>query len=303
MEIRQIHAGDLDVGYVDAGPPDGPAVLLLHGWPYDIHAYDEVTPLLVAQGCRVVVPYLRGYGSTRFLSDRTPRNGEQAVLAVDALALLDALGIARATVAGFDWGSRAAAIMAALWPERCTALVAVSGYLIGSVEINQQPLPPEAELGWWYLFYFATERGRLGYRRHTRELARLIWRLASPKWAFDDATFDRTAASFDNPDHVDIVIHNYRWRLGLAEGEQRYFDFEQRLAERPTIEVPTITIASDFDGRGADGTAYADRFTGPYQHRILDGIGHNVPQEAPVAFAEAVIELARQEAVQPGSRR
>ena len=204
--------------------------------------------MLVAQGCRVVVPYLRGYGSTRFLSDRTPRNGEQAVFAVDALALLDALGIARATVAGFDWGSRAAAIMAALWPDRCTALVAVSGYLIGSVEINQQPLPPEAELGWWYLFYFATERGRLGYRRHTRDFARLIWRIASPRWDVDDATFDRTAASFDNPDHVDIVIHNYRWRLGLAEGEERYPGFEQTLAGRPTITVPTITIGSDFDG-------------------------------------------------------
>jgi pimeloyl-ACP methyl ester carboxylesterase len=291
MEIRQVHAGDLDVGYVDAGPPDGPAVLLLHGWPYDIHAYDEVTPLLVARGCRVVVPYLRGYGSTRFLSDRTPRNGEQAVLAVDALALLDVLGIARATVAGFDWGSRAAAIMAALWPERCAALVAVSGYLIGSVETNQQPLPPDAELGWWYLFYFATERGRLGYRRHTREFARLIWRLASPKWDVDDVTFDRTAASFDNPDHVDIVIHNYRWRLGLAEGEERYLGFERTLAARPRITVPTITIASDFDGPNAHGTAYADRFTGPYEHRVLDGIGHNVPQEAPSAFAEAVLQL------------
>jgi pimeloyl-ACP methyl ester carboxylesterase len=291
MEIRQIRAGDLDVGYVDAGPQDGPAVLLLHGWPYDIHAYDEVTPLLVAHGCRVVVPYLRGYGSTRFLSDRTPRNGEQAVFAFDALALLDALGIERATVAGFDWGSRAAAIMAALRPERCTALVAVSGYLIGSVEINQRPLPPEAELGWWYLFYFATERGRLGYRRHTHDFARLIWRIASPTWTFDDAAFDRTAASFDNPDHVDIVIHNYRWRLGLAEGEERYLGCEQTLAERPTITVPTITIASDFDDPNADGAAYADRFTGPYQHRVLDGIGHNVPQEAPAAFAEAVLDL------------
>jgi pimeloyl-ACP methyl ester carboxylesterase len=291
MDVKQIHAGDLDVGYVDAGPQEGPAVLLLHGWPYDIHAYDEVTPLLVAQGCRVVVPYLRGYGSTRFLSDLTPRNGEQAVLAVDALALLDALGIARATVAGFDWGSRAAAIMAALRPERCTALVAVSGYLIGSVETNQRPLPPEAELGWWYLFYFATERGRLGYRRHTRDFARLIWRIASPNWTFDDATFSRTAASFDNPDHVDIVIHNYRWRLGLAEGEERYLGFERTLAERPTIAVPTITIGSDFDGAAADGRAYADRFTGPHEHRVLDGIGHNVPQEAPSAFAEAVLEL------------
>jgi pimeloyl-ACP methyl ester carboxylesterase len=214
MEIRQIHAGDLDVGYVDAGPRDGPAVLLLHGWPYDIHAFDEVTPLLVAQGCRVVVPYLRGYGTTRFLSDATPRNGEQAVFAVDAVALLDALGIARATVAGFDWGSRAAAIMAAAWPERCAGLVAVSGYLIGSVEAGRQPLTPEAERGWWYLFYFATERGRAGYARYTHDFAKLVWRLASPKWVFDDATFDRTAASFANPDHVDIVIHNYPLAAG-----------------------------------------------------------------------------------------
>jgi pimeloyl-ACP methyl ester carboxylesterase len=303
MDVKQIDAGDLNVGYVDAGPEDGPAVLLLHGWPYDIHAYDEVTPMLVAQGCRVIVPYLRGYGTTRFLSADTPRNGEQVALAVDATALMDALKIERATVAGFDWGSRTAAIMAALWPERCSALVAVSGYLVGSIEVNQRPLPPKAELGWWYLFYFSTERGRLGYRRYTHEFNKLIWQLASPKWAFDDATFDRTAASFDNPDHVDIVIHNYRWRLGLAEGEERYLGFEQRLAERPTIETPTITIASDFDGPNADGKAYADRFTGPYEHRILDGIGHNVPQEAPTAFAQAVIELARQETVQPRSRR
>jgi pimeloyl-ACP methyl ester carboxylesterase len=293
MEIQQIHAGDLDVGYVDAGPPDGPAVLLLHGWPYDIHAYDEVTPLLVAQGCRVVVPYLRGYGSTRFLSDRTPRNGEQAVLAVDALALLDALGIARATVAGFDWGSRAAAIMAALWPERCAALVAVSGYLIQSVEINQQPLPPETELGWWYLFYFATERGRLGYRRHTREFARLIWRIASPKWDVDDATFDRTAASFDNPDHVDIVIHNYRWRLGLASGEPRYDDLEQRLATAPPITVPTITLEGDANGAPhPEPSSYAAKFSGKYTHRtIAGGVGHNLPQEAPEAFVDAIVEV------------
>jgi pimeloyl-ACP methyl ester carboxylesterase len=301
MDIKQIDAGDLNIGYVDAGPQDGRAVLLLHGWPYDIHAYDEVAPMLVAQGYRVIVPYLRGYGPTRFLSDQTPRNGEQVALAVDATALMDALKIGRATVAGFDWGSRSAAIMAALWPERCAALVAVSGYLIGSIEANQKPLPPKAELGWWYQYYFSTERGRLGYSQYTHEFNKLIWRLASPKWDFDDATFDRTAASFDNPDHVDIVIHNYRWRLGLAEGEKRYLGFEQTLAARPTIEVPTITIGSDFDGPNADGKAYADRFTGPHEHRVLDGIGHNVPQEAPTAFAEAVIELARQEATQPRS--
>jgi len=301
MDVKQIDAGELNVGYVDAGPRDGPAVLLLHGWPYDIHAFDEVTPMLVAQGCRVIVPYLRGYGTTRFLSDETPRSGEQAAFAVDATALMDALEIERATVAGFDWGSRAAAIMAALWPERCAALVAVSGYLIGSIEINQKPLRPEAELGWWYLFYFATERGRSGYHRYTHDFNKLIWQIASPTWGFDDATFDRTAASFDNPDHVDVVIHNYRWRLGLAEGDQRYLGLEHELAQRPLIDVPTITIASDFDGPNADGGAYADRFTGPYEHRILDGIGHNVPREAPMAFAAAVLELVRQQAAQPRS--
>jgi pimeloyl-ACP methyl ester carboxylesterase len=242
----------------------------------------------------VIVPYLRGYGTTRFLSEETPRNGEQVALAVDAISLMDALGIERATVAGFDWGSRTAAIMAALWPKRCAALVAVSGYLIGSIEINQKPLPPRAELGWWYQYYFSTERGRRGYAQYTHEFNKLIWQLASPKWDFDDATFDRTAGSFDNPDHVDIVIHNYRWRLGLAQGEERFLGFEQELAERPSIAVPTITIASDFDGPNADGKAYADRFTGPYQHRVLDGVGHNVPQEAPTVFAGAVLELVQQ---------
>jgi pimeloyl-ACP methyl ester carboxylesterase len=294
MDIEQIDAAELNIGYVDTGPADGPAVLLLHGWPYDIHAYAEVTPTLRARGCRVIVPYLRGYGTTRFLSEETPRNGEQLALAVDAISLMDALGIERATVAGFDWGSRTAAIMAALWPKRCAALVAVSGYLIGSIEINQKPLPPRAELGWWYQYYFSTERGRRGYAQYTHEFNKLIWQLASPKWDFDDATFDRTAGSFDNPDHVDIVIHNYRWRLGLAQGEERFLGFEQELAERPSIAVPTITIASDFDGPNADGKAYADRFTGPYQHRVLDGVGHNVPQEAPTVFAGAVLELVQQ---------
>jgi pimeloyl-ACP methyl ester carboxylesterase len=301
MDVKQIDAGELNIGYVDVGAESCPAVLLLHGWPYDIHAYNEVTPLLVAKGLRVLVPYLRGYGTTRFRSAATPRNGEQVVLAIDAIALMDALQIERAIIAGFDWGSRTAAITAALWPERCAALVAVSGYLIGSIAINQQPLPPRAELGWWYQYYFATERGRLGYRRYTHEFNKLIWQLASPTWDFADATFDRTAGSFDNTDHVDIVIHNYRWRLGLAAGDERYLGLEQKLAGRPAIEVPTITIASDFDGLNADGKAYADRFTGPYQHRILEGVGHNVPQEAPGAFADAVIELARQEAVQPRS--
>jgi pimeloyl-ACP methyl ester carboxylesterase len=303
MNVEQIEAGDLSVGYVGAGPENGPAILLLHGWPYDIHAYDEVTPMLVEDGYRVIVPYLRGYGTTRFLSDETDRNGEQVAFALDAKALLDALEIERAIVAGFDWGSRTAAIMAALWPERCAGLVAVSGYLIGSVEINQKPLPPKAELGWWYQYYFSTERGRLGYSQNRHEFTKLIWQLASPKWDFDDPTFERTAASFDNPDHVDIVIHNYRWRLGLAEGDVRLLESERKLAERPTIGVPTLTIASDFDGPNADGKTYADRFTGPYEHRIFDGIGHNVPQEAPTRFAKALIDLADRETAQSRSRR
>jgi len=295
MDIEQIDAAELNIGYVDTGPADGPAVLLLHGWPYDIHAYAEVTPTLRARGCRVIVPYLRGYGTTRFLSEETPRNGEQVALAVDAISLMDALGIERATVAGFDWGSRTAAIMAALWPKRCAALVAVSGYLIGSIEINQKPLPPRAELGWWYQYYFSTERGRRGYAQYTHEFNKLIWQLASPKWNFDEATFERSAASFDNPDHVAIVIHNYRWRLGLAPGEAKYDELEKRLAEFPAIAVPTITLEGDATGAPhPDPKAYASKFSGKYAHRLVTGgIGHNLPQEAPQAFADAVIEVAR----------
>ncbi len=289
--VQQIDAGLLNVGYLEAGPTDGPAVLLLHGWPYDVHAFEEVTPRLASAGYRVIVPYLRGYASTRFLSDETMRNGQQAAVALDAIALLDALGIEQAIVAGFDWGARTAVILAALWPERCTGLVSVSGYIVTNLEANQQPLPPKAELWWWYQYYFATERGRRGYEQYRRDFNRLIWELASPKWDFDDATFERTAASFDNPDHVDIVIHNYRWRLRLAEGEPQYDELERKLSERPVIGVPTITIASDFDGPAADGRAYADRFSGPYSHRVLDGIGHNVPQEAPEAFADAILEV------------
>ena len=299
--VKQIDAGVLSVGYVEDGPADGPAAVLLHGWPYDIHSYADVVPLLTAAGCRVIVPYLRGFGSTRFLSEETLRNGEQAALALDTVALIDALGIETAVVAGFDWGARSADIVAALWPERCDGLVSVSGYLIGSQEAGKLPLPPEAELQWWYQYYFATERGRAGYERYRREFAKLIWRTASPNWDFDDATFDRTAASFDNTDHADIVIHNYRWRLGLAEGEDRYLGLERQLARRPTIPVPTITIASDFDGPQADGTPYADRFTGPHEHRILDGVGHNVPQEAPDDFAEAVLQLADPHLARPRS--
>jgi pimeloyl-ACP methyl ester carboxylesterase len=265
--VSQIDAGLLNVGYVDAGPVGGPAAVLLHGWPYDIHSYRDVLPLLTAAGYRVIVPHLRGYGTTRFLSNETLRNGEQAALALDTVALMDALGIESALVAGFDWGARTADIVAALWPERCTGLVSVSGYLIGSQAAGRQPLPPEAELQWWYQYYFATERGRAGYEKYRREFARLIWRTASPKWEFDEATFDRSAASFDNPDHVAIVIHNYRWRLGLAEGEAEYADLEQRLAEGPVITVPAITLEGDANGAPhPDPGTYASKFSGRYSH-------------------------------------
>jgi pimeloyl-ACP methyl ester carboxylesterase len=291
--LKQIDAGVLNVGYAEAGPVDAPAVMLLHGWPYDIYSYVEVAPLLASAGYRVIVPYLRGYGTTHFLSKDTFRNGQQSALALDAIALMDALKITKAIVAGFDWGARTAAIMAALWPERCKALVSVSGYLIGSVESNKKPLPPTAELAWWYQYYFATERGRAGYEKYRRDFAKLIWQLASPKWDFDDATFDRSAASFDNPDHVSIVIHNYRWRLGLAEGEPKYDDLEKRLANGPVITVPTITLEGDANGAPhPDGRSYAKKFTGKYAHRIIKGgVGHNLPQEAPQAFADAVVAV------------
>jgi pimeloyl-ACP methyl ester carboxylesterase len=289
--LKQVDAGLLSVGFAESGPATGPAVILLHGWPYDIHSYVDVAPLLAAKGYRVIVPYLRGYGTTRFRSAETIRNGQQSVFAADVIALMDALAIRRAVVGGFDWGSRTAAIIAALWPERCVGLVAVSGYLLVNLEANRQPLPPKAELGWWYQYYFATERGVLGYTQNRNEFNKLIWTLASPKWHFDDATFDRTARSFDNPDHVAIVIHNYRWRLSLANGEPRYDELEQKLFQRPVIAVPTITIASDFDGAAADGKAYAKQFSGKYSHRVLTGIGHNVPQEAPEEFASAIIDV------------
>jgi pimeloyl-ACP methyl ester carboxylesterase len=291
--LRQVDAGLLNVGYAEAGPGDGPAAVLLHGWPYDINSYVDVVPLLASAGYRVVVPYLRGFGTTRFLSEATFRNGEQAALAVDVIALMDALRIERAILAGFDWGARTAGIVAALWPERCTGLVSVSGYLIGSREASRMPLPPSAELQWWYQYYFATERGRAGYDRYRRDFAKLIWRTASPKWRFDDATFDRSAASLDNPDHVEIVIHNYRWRLGLADGEARYDELEQRLADGPVITVPTITLEGDANGAPhPDPSSYASKFSGPYSHRTVEGgIGHNPPQEAPEAFAKALIEV------------
>jgi pimeloyl-ACP methyl ester carboxylesterase len=293
--VEQVDAGDLNVGYVDAGAPDAPAVVLLHGWPYDIHSYADVTPMLASGGFRVIVPYLRGYGTTRFLSDETARNGQQSALAADAIALMDALDIDRAIVAGFDWGARSANVVAALWPERCTAIVSVSGYLIGNQEANRAPLPPTAELSWWYQFYFATERGRAGYQRYQREFAELIWHTASPMWDFDDATFDRSAASFENQDHVDVVINNYRWRLGLADGEREYDDLERRLAEGPVITVPTITLEGDANGAPhPDPSAYASKFSGSYEHRTISGgVGHNLPQEAPEAFARAIFDVDR----------
>jgi pimeloyl-ACP methyl ester carboxylesterase len=292
--LKQIDAGLLNVGYAEAGPADGRAVVLLHGWPYDIYSFVDVAPLLASAGYRVIVPYLRGYGTTRFLSSDTFRNGQQSVVALDIIALMDALGIKQATIGGFDWGARTADIIAALWPDRCKALVSVSGYLIGSQEAGKAPLPPKAELEWWYQFYFATDRGLVGYDKYRHDFAKLIWRLASPKWDFDDATFDRTAAAFDNPDHVAIVIHNYRWRIDVAKGEAKYDDLENRLAEGPVITVPTITLESDANGAPhPDPSSYAKKFSGKYAHRLIKGgIGHNLPQEAPQAFAEAIIDVA-----------
>ena len=293
--VKQIEAGVLDTGYVEAGPADGPAVILLHGWPYDIHSYADVTPALAAAGYRVIVPFVRGYGTTRFLSGGTPRNGQQAVLAADVIALMDGLEIEKAILGGFDWGARSADVVAALWPDRCQALVSVSGYLIGSQAANEAPLPPRAEYTWWYQYYFATERGRAGYGTYRRDFSKLIWQLASPKWAFDDATFARSAAAFDNPDHVTIVIHNYRWRLGLAAGEPQYDGLERRLAGAPAIAVPTITLEGDANGAPhLDASAYGHKFSGKYEHRVIEGgVGHNLPQEAPRAFAQAVVDAGR----------
>jgi pimeloyl-ACP methyl ester carboxylesterase len=293
--LKQIDAGVLSVAYAEAGPPDGSPVILLHGWPYDIYSFVDVAPLLASAGYRVIVPYLRGYGATRFLSSDTVRNGQPSAIASDAVAFMDALKIDKAILAGFDWGARTVNIVSALWPERCTGTVSVSGYLIGSQEAGKMPLPPEAELQWWYQFYFATERGRLGYAKNRHDFSRLIWQLASPKWKFDDATFNRTAASFDNHDHVNVVIHNYRWRLGLAEGESKYDDLEKRLAQAPVITVPTITLEGDANGAPhPEPSAYAKKFSGRYEHRtITGGIGHNLPQEAPQAFAQAVVDVAK----------
>jgi pimeloyl-ACP methyl ester carboxylesterase len=293
--VKQIAAGDLDVGYVELGEPDRPAVILLHGWPYDIHSFSDVAPLLASAGYRVIVPYLRGYGTTHFLSSDTFRNGQPSAVALDTIAMMDALKIEKAILAGYDWGARSADVIAALWPERCKAMVSVSGYLIGSPEAGKRPLPPKAELQWWYQYYFATERGRAGYDKYRHEFARLIWELASPKWAFDDATFARSAAALDNPDHIAIVIHNYRWRLGLAEGEPKYDELEKRLAAFPVITVPTITMEGDANGAPHPAPeVYAKKFSGKYEHRlIMGGIGHNLPQEAPHDFAQAVIDVDR----------
>lgn len=291
--LKQIDAGVLNVGYAEVGPADGSTVILLHGWPYDIHSFVDVAPLLAVAGYRVIVPYLRGYGTTSFLASETFRNGQPSAIALDIIALMDALKIEKAILAGFDWGARTAGIIAALWPERCKALVSVSGYLIGSQESGKMPLPPKAELQWWYQYYFATERGQVGYDKYRHDFAKLIWQIASPKWNFDDATFDRSAASFNNPDHVSITIHNYRWRLAMAEGESKYNDLEKRLAEAPVITVPTITLEGDANGAPhPDPSSYAKKFSGKYSHRtIKGGIGHNLPQEAPQAFARAVVEV------------
>jgi pimeloyl-ACP methyl ester carboxylesterase len=292
-DLKQIDAGVLSIGYVDAGPASGPSVVLLHGWPYDIHSYVDVAPVLASAGYRVVIPYLRGYGTTRFLSGDTVRNGQQAALAADVIALMDALRIDAAVVAGFDWGARTANIVAALWPGRCKGMVSVSGYLIGSQEANKVPLPPAAEFQWWYQYYFATDRGRAGYDKYRRDFARLIWQTASPKWRFDDATFDRTAKAFENPDHVSLVIHNYRWRLGLADGESKYDDMEKELAAAPVITVPTITLEGDANGAPhPDPASYAKKFSGEIGLRLVSGgVGHNLPQEAPYAFAKAVVDV------------
>lgn len=291
--LRQVDAGELNVGYAEAGPAGGPVVILLHGWPYDIHSFVDVAPMLAAAGYRVIVPHLRGHGTTRFLSAQTFRNAQQAVVALDIVALMDALGIRTAILAGYDWGARTANIIAALWPERCKAMVSVNGYLINNLERNKLPLPPKAEWGWWYQFYFATERGRAGYEANRKAFANLIWKVNSPQWQFDDATFERTAASFDNPDYISIVIHNYRWRLSLAAGDPKHDALEKRLAAGPVIAVPTITLDGDSDGvaPATDGTAYAGMFSGRRTHRIISGVGHNLPQEAPRAFAQAVLDV------------
>ncbi|MGJ4940106.1 alpha/beta fold hydrolase [Bradyrhizobium sp. HKCCYLS1011] len=291
----QIDAGVLSVTYHEAGPADGPAVVLLHGFPYDIHSYVDVAPMLAAQGCRVIVPYLRGYGLTRFRNAATPRSGEQAAIGADLIALMDALSVPRAVFAGYDWGGRAACVGAALWPERCTGLVSVNSYLIQDIAKAMRPAPVAREVGYWYQWYFQIERGRAGLAASRREIARTLWAQWSPNWRFDDETFARTAAAFDNPDYVDVVIHSYRHRYGLAEGDPRYAEIENRLAAQPVITVPAITLDGDGDGvfPATDGTAQAARFADRRAHRVIPHAGHNLPQEEPEVFAAAVLELVR----------
>ncbi len=292
--IKQIRAGVLDVGYHEAGPGNGPAVLLLHGFPYSIDSYVEVAPMLAERGCRVIVPYLRGHGSTHFLERDTPRAGQQGAIGVDTIALMDALGIGRAVLAGYDWGGRAACVAAALWPERCAGLVSVNSYLIQDIANAGRPLPPSVESGLWYQYYFQTERGRAGLAANRRELARTLWQRNSPTWRFDEATLDRHVSAFDNPDYVDVVIHSYRHRLGLTAGYGPYEDVERRLASLPAITAPAITLDGDADGvvPATDGRSTAAKFTGGRQHRVIANVGHNLPEEAPGAFADAVWELA-----------
>ncbi|SHE50442.1 alpha/beta hydrolase [Pedobacter caeni] len=291
---KQVKAGLLDVGYAELGPQNGRTVILLHGWPYDIHSFAKSAAILATKGFRVIIPHLRGHGSTMFLSSDTPRNAQQSALALDVIALMDALKIGKAIIGGFDWGARTAGIVAALWPERCEALVSVSGYLIGSQKANEMPLSPNAEQAWWYQFYFATERGRLGYEANRHDFAKLIWQTASPKWQFEDAEFERSAVSLNHPDHVAIVIHNYRWRLGLAHGEPQYDALEKQLTTAPFITVPTITMEGDANAAPhPEPSAYSSKFKGRYSHRTISGgIGHNLPQEAPQAFADAIIEVS-----------
>ncbi|MGJ4892139.1 alpha/beta fold hydrolase [Bradyrhizobium sp. HKCCYLRH3099] len=293
--LREIDAGVLRIAYFESGPADGPAVILLHGYPYDIHSYVDVAPRLAAQGCRVIVPYVRGYGSTRFLDPSIPRSGQQAAIGADLIALIDALAIPRAVFAGYDWGGRAACVGAALWPERCVGLVSVGGYAIQDIAKALKPASVPQEFAYWYQWYFQTERGRAGLAAHRAEIARLLWQQWSPNWRFDDATFARSAEAFDNPDHVDVVIHSYRHRYGLAEGDPRYQELEQRLAAQPVITAPTITLDGDADGvtPATDGRAHAGKFSNRIAHRVIPRAGHNLPQEAPEAFTAAVMEVLR----------
>lgn len=293
--LRHVDAGVLNIAYYEAGPADGPVVMLMHGFPYDIHSFVDVAPMLAAQGCRVIVPYLRGYGPTRFLDPATPRSGEQAAMGADLMALADALDVKRVVFAGYDWGGRAACVAAALWPDRCIGLVSVNSYLIQNIAKAMVPLKPQHEVPLWYQYYFQLERGRAGLAANRREIAKILWKQWSPNWQFDDACFERTAIAHDNPDYVDVVIHSYRHRFGLADGDPRYAELQRRLAESPAIHVPTITLDGDADGvaPATDGTATAAKFTSSRVHRVIPRAGHNLPQEEPEAFAAAVMELVK----------